>query len=60
MDPIDPDKMQTIQQLITALKNPNPQQCQQQVMNILKANPKVMEDFLKQRNQLPQNLVRAY
>ena len=61
MDPINPDKMQTLQQLGTALKNPNynPQQCQQQVMNIMKANPKVMEDFLKQNPQLRENQLFA-
>ena len=37
--------MQSLQQLITALKNPNhnTQQKQQQVMNILEANPNLME-----------------
>ena len=44
--------MQSLQQLITALKSPNynTQQQQQQVMNILKANPNLMAAFLKQRN----------
>ena len=44
--------MQSLQQLITALKSPNTsQQQQQEVMNILKANPTLMKAFLKQRNQ---------
>ena len=48
--------MQSLQQLITALKSPNynTQQQQQQVMNILKANPNLMAAFLKQRNQQQQ------
>ena len=45
--------MQSLQQLITALKSPNPRQ-KQQAMNILKANPNLMKAFLKQRNQQQQ------
>ena len=45
--------MQSLQQLITALRSPNynTQQQQQEVMNILQANPNLMAAFLKQRNQ---------
>merc|ERR1712061_498600 len=45
--------MRSLQLLISALKSPNynTQQQQQQVMNILKANPNLMAAFLKQRNQ---------
>ena len=48
--------VQSLQQLITALKNPNynTQQQQQQVKNILKAKPDLMAAFLKRRNQQQQ------
>ena len=50
------ETMQSIQQLRNALRQPhyNTQQQQQQVMNILRANPKLMAAFLRQRNQQQQ------
>ena len=40
-----------LMQLIAALKNPNIHQQQQDVTNILRANPKLMAAFLKVRNE---------
>ena len=40
-----------LMQLIAALKNPNIHQQQQDVTNILRANPKMMAAFLKVRNE---------
>ena len=49
-------RMQGLQQLLVALNNPNhnTQQRQQQFVNILRAHPNLMAEFLKHRKQVQQ------
>jgi E1A/CREB-binding protein len=51
LGPNNVPQKQAVQQLIHALKNnPGPEQ-QQQLLQILKANPQLMAAFIKQRQQ---------
>ena len=49
---------QSLQQLITALRSPNPQQQKSQVKSVLMSNPSLMAAFIKQR-QLDQGQVMS-